>query len=599
LEEISLDKIKKRIAQKLPSDDLNLIVPKSGDLPTNKLKMEARIPSYKGALSHRMAALILKRKNIILKVPLLNIIARKTYKAYLNDSFSKRELKRLIRKIPFFGFVLWWTFNTAKMPAKMMQLSRRTEKLEAEIGNLTQFILKTDARTEVLSRDLEISADNIKVLSQNMEASMTQTQSLSQSLQKIELKTEDLSAKFEAAMKNLEVSSRNIECLSTDMKDLMARTLSLSQSLQKIEAKTDNNSAKQEILSRNMDDLKMQIRNLSLSVQYMDARAEATSGKLEILAGNIDVSANNIKALSLGMDVSKTQIQDLGQSIQQSEARTNGFSANLEASHKKIEALSLEIAALSQIHPMNEIKDVFLTRGLLEADSYLSRALGDKIPPDYKLPGKMDEAAFYYTLENLFRGEPAEIEKRQSLYLPYIAEANDRAKGSFFLDLGCGRGEFLTLLRQNKLPAKGVDINRLTIDKLKTEGYDAVLSDGLAFMEGLEDNALKGLTLFQVIEHLDFDYLKSLLASTVKKISRDGLIILESVNPHCPEALGSFYLDPTHLRPFSPEMVKILLEWYGFKNVQIIFSMPLGKKQYYSHVFMNYQTYAVIGKKHE
>src|SRR4030042_5742537 len=76
---------------------------------------------------------------------------------------------------------------------------------------------------------------------------------------------------------------------------------------------------------------------------------------------------------------------------------------------------------------------------------------------------------FYYRLENIFRGSMDEIKNRQSIYLPYVTEAHTNSQGKYFLDAGCGRGEFLSLLQDQGIPAKGVDINRVTTDLARRE----------------------------------------------------------------------------------------------------------------------------------
>jgi O-antigen chain-terminating methyltransferase len=213
----------------------------------------------------------------------------------------------------------------------------------------------------------------------------------------------------------------------------------------------------------------------------------------------------------------------------------------------------------------------------------------------YKMQEKDEEDAFYFLFENLFRGSIEEIKKRQSIYLPYVTEAHANSKGSFFLDAGCGRGEFLSLLDGHGVPARGVEINRLAIDLVKKGNIDVMLSDAFEYLKGLEDRSLIGLSMFQVIEHLDFKRINDILKTAFKKISPNGIIILESVNPYCPVALGNFYLDPNHIRPYAPDLMKFMLEWHGFEKVKIIYSSLIPNQ--FKKAVRNYQDYAVLGKK--
>jgi O-antigen chain-terminating methyltransferase len=256
---------------------------------------------------------------------------------------------------------------------------------------------------------------------------------------------------------------------------------------------------------------------------------------------------------------------------------------------KFIKGIKDKIQTISSLNGANHI----LIKENYSTDSYLKVFKNSELRT-YKMQEKDDEDAFYFLFENLFRGSIEEIKKRQSIYLPYVTEAHANSKGLFFLDVGCGRGEFLNLLNGQHIPAKGVDINRITIDLVKEMYVDVVLSDALEYLKTLEDDSLIGLSMFQVIEHLDFKNIRNILEIAFEKISANGVIILESVNPYCPMALGKFYLDPTHIRPYAPDLMKFVLEWHRFEKVKIIYSSPILKRL---HFKQNYQDYAVVGTK--
>jgi O-antigen chain-terminating methyltransferase len=79
----------------------------------------------------------------------------------------------------------------------------------------------------------------------------------------------------------------------------------------------------------------------------------------------------------------------------------------------------------------------------------------------------------------------------------------------------------------------------------------------------------------------------------------NGIIIIETINPKCSYTLNNFfYLDPSHIRPYSPDLLQFILEWYGFSDIKIIYSSPCPEefrlKTFPEH---NYMDYAVIGWK--
>jgi SAM-dependent methyltransferase len=210
-----------------------------------------------------------------------------------------------------------------------------------------------------------------------------------------------------------------------------------------------------------------------------------------------------------------------------------------------------------------------------------------------------DENILYMTFENIFRGSEGDIDKRQRMYLGYIQESKKHVKdGKHFLDVGCGRGEFLKILKEADVPAKGIEINTSGYNHLKSQDFDVELADANTFLENIENNTLTGISCFQVVEHLPLNYLKKFIELAYRKTALNGVIILESVNTKCSVALSNFYLDPTHIKPYPPELLKFLLEWYEFKKIRIVYSSPCSEgfrvKDSPEH---NYMDYAVIGWK--
>ena len=115
------------------------------------------------------------------------------------------------------------------------------------------------------------------------------------------------------------------------------------------------------------------------------------------------------------------------------------------------------------------------------------------------------DAYAYVGFENLYRGSRDEIRSRLTEYLPLFAGASD------VLDVGCGRGEFLDLLRERDVRARGVDVNAEMVEECRRRGLDASAGDALTLLDALEDESLGGLFAAQVVEHLQPDYLVHLL----------------------------------------------------------------------------------------
>ena len=192
-------------------------------------------------------------------------------------------------------------------------------------------------------------------------------------------------------------------------------------------------------------------------------------------------------------------------------------------------------------------------------------------PPNPVLNSQFDDldSHKYVGFEDQFRGSPDEIRRRVEEYLPLFANASD------VLDVGCGRGEFLELLRDRSVRARGIDINPAMVEVCKGKGLHAEAGDALAYLGGLPDGSLGGLFAAQVVEHLEPRYLMRLLDAAFDKLRPGAPIVLETINPSCWFAFFESYIrDLTHVRPVHPDTLKYLLIATGFQRVEIRYRAP-------------------------
>jgi len=182
-----------------------------------------------------------------------------------------------------------------------------------------------------------------------------------------------------------------------------------------------------------------------------------------------------------------------------------------------------------------------------------------------------DRHAYQYVgFEDRFRGSEADIRARLADYIPYFAGQSN------VLDVGCGRGEFLDLLTEEGISAKGLDLNPEMIEVCRARGLDATAADARSYLQGLADESLGGLIAVQVIEHLEPAYLTQVLALAFDKVRPGGRVILETINPACWVAFfESFVRDLTHVKPIHPDTLQYLLQANGFSNVEIVYRAPI------------------------
>src|SRR5262245_21854754 len=175
----------------------------------------------------------------------------------------------------------------------------------------------------------------------------------------------------------------------------------------------------------------------------------------------------------------------------------------------------------------------------------------------------------YVGFEDQFRGSPDEIRRRVQDYLPIFEHASD------VLDVGCGRGEFLDLLRDRAVRARGIDVNPAMVEVCRGKGLEVETADALAYLRALPDNSLGGLFSAQVVEHLEPRYLTRLLDAAFGKLRPGAPIVLETINPACWFAFFESYIrDITHVRPIHPDTLRYLLTAAGFQQIDIRYRAP-------------------------
>jgi len=230
----------------------------------------------------------------------------------------------------------------------------------------------------------------------------------------------------------------------------------------------------------------------------------------------------------------------------------------------------------------------------IHENSYLKQAIALSSISDKERQNSRKKDLFYHLFENIFYNSEL-VKEKQKIYLQYI---NRNLNGDFcFLDLGCGRGEFLKNLKDESINALGIDINELQVSNLLANNYNVICSDILEFLE-TNNHQYCGISSLQVVEHLNFEYIEQFLEVSFKKLVSGGVLILETVNPHSLYALSNFHQDPTHINPIPPERLCFCLEWYGFENVKVIYSSLLPEPyRIFRDARMNYQDYAVVGYK--
>jgi SAM-dependent methyltransferase len=143
------------------------------------------------------------------------------------------------------------------------------------------------------------------------------------------------------------------------------------------------------------------------------------------------------------------------------------------------------------------------------------------------------------------------------------------------LDIGCGRGEFLELLKSEGIPARGVEIDPALVQECQSRGLEVTLGDGIQELAMADDGALGGVVLIQVVEHLTPRQVLDLIVLAYDKVRPGGRVVFETVNPQSLYVFGhAFYVDPTHAQPVHPAYLDFVFRQAGFSDVIIDWRSP-------------------------
>jgi SAM-dependent methyltransferase len=171
----------------------------------------------------------------------------------------------------------------------------------------------------------------------------------------------------------------------------------------------------------------------------------------------------------------------------------------------------------------------------------------------------------YFAFESRMRGSTELVRERQREYVDSFRNADP------VLDIGCGRGEFLGLLAEVGIEARGIDLDADMVAYARGAGHDVQQADAITYLAGLPDGSLGGIFCSHVVEHLQPAALVRLLELAADRIRPGGTLVAETPNPRTLGILPGFFADLTHAQPLHPETLALLARQCGFEAVELRF----------------------------
>lgn len=231
-------------------------------------------------------------------------------------------------------------------------------------------------------------------------------------------------------------------------------------------------------------------------------------------------------------------------------------------------------------------EEIIRSEAQVKKDLELQMNFQPALPADWQ--SRVKQGGTYVDFENIFRDTKI-IAKRNARYIPFFADV------SRVLDIGCGRGEFLEMLRREGIEAFGIDNSPEMIEVCQQKGLTNVkVADAIEYVSSVPGETLGGIFSCHAIEHLPIEEVMKFFPLARNALTLGGTLIVETPNPHSLPAFKLFWLDPTHVRPLFPEFLEWCARAGGFTNVEILYLTDDGFSSTHSPWYGNY---ALVAKK--
>lgn len=152
-----------------------------------------------------------------------------------------------------------------------------------------------------------------------------------------------------------------------------------------------------------------------------------------------------------------------------------------------------------------------------------------------------------------------EAAKMSEWHVPYAALFREC---NWVVDLGCGTGTFLNLLKDNGVRGVGMEIDGKLANQLNKAGhtvYHATHKDIREYAIGFD-----GIHISHLIEHLWGEEMKTVLEDCRDCLLPNGLLVIRTPNwSNKNVSGGGFWDDYTHVRPYSLRQLERMLTDMG------------------------------------
>ncbi len=316
-----------------------------------------------------------------------------------------------------------------------------------------------------------------------------------------------------------------------------------------------------------------------------DGRVPALERRLDAVEQHHAAASNRLDGAEGRLDAAETHLRELqGELESLRDGRVSGLEQRLDAAERAAFQLAATVAEVRDRRLPAAVRrsDLLLDRlaqQLEEVASLVERLaareplpLPESSPEEDRLAEGLAE--IQPRLMEVLRGPEDEIAHRMAELLPLL-EGHAPV-----LDLGCGRGELLALLRERGMEATGIEGDAALARSARRRGLRVVEGDVLEVLLRLGDGSAGAVTAIHLLEHLSIGRLLKVLAEVRRVLRPGGLLLAECPNPASLRVgAEEFWKDPTHVRPLPEGLLELLINASGLEVTERRFLRPFPEEQ--------------------
>lgn len=320
---------------------------------------------------------------------------------------------------------------------------------------------------------------------------------------------------------------------------------------------------KQELINRELqkniriNELDTQLNTEKTRIDDIENGIRNISHILSSLAENIRMNNKEIENQCKYVEKVFDDLQNILQTLSSLAENIRMNNAQIEVDHQDIDWIKSKLKVT-----MKEVNSLRLNQETLNGVSDRNVKLENS---DITISDNAYQSVDYFGFENYFRGSREKIKEVQKQYLPYFKKRNN------VLDLGCGRGEFLELLKEHQIGGKGVDFYPEFVEYCNSNGLSVEVGDAIEYLR--KQDKVDGIFAGQLIEHLSIGQIIEICELSYEKLEEGSYVILETPNPTSLAIYtNAFYVDPSHQKPVHPLTMQYLLRSAGFNTIEIYYT---------------------------